>query len=694
MRLPINPAQWGAYIIQTLLQQLPAAEPYVQHTRILGSDAEGNGYGLVGVGDRAVVPFVVRSFELKPMDILITYVEGQPRFSALSEPNLMYAFNNITLGDAVDKIPDSVDRDVFLDMMPPYVNGQGWGRSRRGPAGVFSSSTTVKLSHQIFVMPEDKLKALHAALKKEAAEDYVLPLQYALALAPARTEISAVKAASTAPEKIITLDPRPSGEVEALVNGQGERVEMKVAAEILRHANQAECISDLMRGELVVLDLRGSQVKEARSADPMRIGFADGRRTHRHPDAADLAARKGRVMEVKYPGWYDIDCCERDRPLMMRVFNTTYLDGKPCGYKLAVGQEGYVFESSRCWSADPSVPPSNVELRRFYQRAHLAPGELCFLLNHATDEASIPFTIVSRTTLPGGNTALQVCPIGTQNFNDDVVTLTFGDNRHVYRLSMTEIAYPKDGFSVFAVRPERLRCSHEPLLPRRSGAMVRVFKGGGVWSLSENGRPPLTGLTRGQLVTHFMQRYGMTVDQAMDTLADLTQLKYDRFEASVTEELEQVPHVVLDAPIKLAMSLWRLVKSANDPNMASGPNAPVGQVGESGVGAPPMNALNTSAGIPPDAAANFQEMADILVGYASSEMPEQEMLALNIELVNLLTQLQDQISRLLLLVRLDKIKNMTEMEVSRVLRESDKFRGVLINSAVAQGRVMTPSMNM
>jgi hypothetical protein len=693
MRLPINPAQWGAYVIQTLLQQFPAAEPYVQHTRILGSDAEGNGYGLVGIGERAVVPFVVRGFELKPMDIFISYVEGQPRFSALSEANLMYAFNNITLGDAVDKIPDSVERDVFLDMMPPYVNGKSWGRSRRGPMGVYSSLETVKLSHQIFVMDDARLKALHETLKKEAAEDYVLPLQYALAHAPHHTDVRAVKAAA-GPEKIITLDPRPSGEVEALVNGQGERVEMKVAAEMLRHANQADAIPSLMKGELVVLDLRSSQVKEARSGDPMRIGFADGRKRHRHPDAADLAARKGRVMEVKYPGWYDIDCCEIDRPLMMRVFNTTYLDGKPCSYKLAVGQEGFIFESSRCWSADPSVPPSNVELRRFYQRAQLMPGEFCFLLNNDTDEASIPFTIVSHTTMPNGNTVLQVRPLGTQNFNDDVLTLTFGVNRHVYRLSMNEIAYPKDGFSVFSLRPERLRCAHTPAVPRQSGAMVRVFKGGGVWALSENGRPPLTGLTRGQLVTHFMQRYGMTVDQAMDTLSDLTQLKYDRFEARVCEELEQVPHVVMEAPIKLAMSLWRLVKSAQDPNMASGPNVPVGQVGESGVGAPPMNPMNTSAGIPPESAANIQELADVLVGYAASELPEQESLALNVELVNLLTQLQDQLGRLLLLVRLDKIKNMTEMEVARVLRENDKFRGVLINSAVAQGRVVAPTMTM
>jgi hypothetical protein len=693
MRLPINPAQWGAYIIQALLQQLPMAEPYIQHTRILGSDPEGNGYGLIGIGDRAVVPFVVREFELKPLDVLITYVEGQPRFSALSEPNLMYAFNNVTLGEAVDRIPDSVDRDVFLEMMPPYVNGKSWGNSRRGPFGVYSSLQTVKLSHQILLQSDAWLANLKDAIKQASEADHLLPFQYALQHAAGRTDYRQVKAAS-GPEKILTLDPRPSGEVEVLVNGQGERVALKTASELLRHADQADCIPNLLRGELVVLDMRSSQVKEARSADPMRIGFADGRRMHRHPDAADLAARKGRVMEVKYPGWYDIDCCEIDRPLMMRVFHTTYLDGKPCSYKLAVGQEGFIFEPSRCWSADPSVPPSNTELRRFYQRAQMVPGELCFLLNHDTDEASIPFTIVSRTTLPGGGTSLQVRPLASQNFNDDVVTLTFGSNRHVYRLSLTEIAYPRDGFSVFAMRPEKLTCAHEPALPKRQGAMVRVFKGGGVWSLSENGRPPLTGLTRGQLVTHFMQRYGMTVDQAMDTLADLTQLKYDRFEVSVREELEQVPHAVSMAPIKLAMSLWRLVKSAEDPNQASGPNTPVGQAGEPGTAQLPAGVYNTSAGVPPEAAAGFQDLADVLVGYAASELPEQEMLALNTELVNLLTQLQDQLGRLLTLVRLGKIKNMTEMEVARVLRENDKFRAALINAAVAQGRVMLPAMNM
>ena len=55
IRLPLNPAQWSAYIIQALLQQFPVLEPYVRSTQELGVDTEGNGYGVIAVNN-AVIP--------------------------------------------------------------------------------------------------------------------------------------------------------------------------------------------------------------------------------------------------------------------------------------------------------------------------------------------------------------------------------------------------------------------------------------------------------------------------------------------------------------------------------------------------------------------------------------------------------------------------------------------------------------
>lgn len=722
MRLPTNPAQWGAYITQALIQQFQIVEPYVQYCQALGGDAEGNGYGIIPVNN-TVIPYVVRAFELKPFDTLITMSQGEPKFMYLSESNLMVAFNNVTMGEAVEQLPETITEDVFLDMVPPYAAaGNSFGGNTRRPApGVQRSYQRVKLSGMLLDLEDAQVATIYDAMKSAAEGTAGFAMLQTLAAARENTHLFAelpTKVAGTdGVNKLVTVDPRPSGEVQLGCNGRYETVALKTAAAFVKAVNEQD-FPRLLAGELLVYDYRPGY-KQAAQADPGKVGYFDGAPYKAQTVYADELQRRAfgsraHFGQFKFPGWYDTARNGQTHPRTARVFNTKQLNGKPSVYQLVVYEDGYAIhpQTSGVMHA-PSTTPKEDELMRYYRKAQVRPGEVCFLVYHETDEASVPFRINSVNHSPTGVTTLQVTPLMPIKDMAHMLTLSFGGNKHTYVISPSEIAFPQRGYTIFSLQPNDVtRSVGMDGFPGAAPTVhVKVFKGGGLYRLQEQNTAPSEPLTRGPFVQYLMSRYGMSADTALKTLDDINSYKYDRFVAAVHDQPNARVIAIAELPMKLAMDLYTVVKAAaglmNDKqstpavmreagsNQESGPGSAAG-IGTmnstpagSGRGAP--NGLDTSAGVPPQLE-GVAAIADSLLGYATSLIPDDELTEMNQTLMNLLDEAENLLGRLLLLARMGKLKYLTELELQRMFRECDKFRANLVNVSVARGNFMAPAV--
>lgn len=720
MRLSTNPAQWGAYILQALIQQFPIVEPYVQYNQALGGDTEGNGYGIIPVNN-AVIPYVVRGFELKPFDTLITMSQGEPKFAYLSEANLMVAFNNVTMGEAVDQLPETVTQDVFLDMVPPYAALGNGGGSRRPAPGVQRSFQKVKLSGMLLDMEDAQVQAVFDAMKSASAASANYAMMQTIAAARDNTAIDAelpTKAAGAdGIHKLVTVDPRPSGEVQLGCNGRYETVALKTAAALVKAVN-ADDFPRLLAGELLVYDYRPGY-KQAAQADPGRVGFFDGAPYKAQTVYADERQRRmfssrARFGQLRYPGWYDTGRNGQPHPRTCRVFNTKQLNGKPSAYQLMVFEDGYAIhpQTSGVQHA-PSTTPQEDKLAHFYRKAEVRPGEVCFLVYHETDEASVPFRINSVNHSPTGVTTLQVTPLMLMKGMSPMVSLSFGGNKHTYVISPSEIAFPQRGYTIFSLHPHDVSTAigGDAYANTTQTVHVRVFKGGGLYRVQEQSSAPSEPFTRGQFVQFLMSRYGMDADIALKTLDDINSYKYDRFVAPVLGQPNVRVLAIAEMPMKLAMDLYTVVKAAaglmngqqaqpaatrepgtsneSGPGNAAGIGDPNSTPSGSGRGAP--NALDTSAGVPPQLQ-GVAAIADSLLGYATSLVPEDELTEMNQTLMNILDEAENLLGRLLLLARMGKLKYLTELELQRMFRECDKFRANLVNMSVARGNFTAPAV--
>lgn len=732
MRLPLDPAQWGVVIAQQLNQQFPALEPYVQFVRIIENDEEGNAFGVVAMMN-AFVPFVVRAFTLKPLDVLMRVEDGESRFSRLTEANATMAVGGLGLGKPVDKLPPGAQADVPLAMLPPYAGMFGAGRRRR--PDVMGMTQPVKLASEKF--GPDARSVMEGFLSKAAdagvAEFFVERHLEALTTLMEEVKSASFKHFSSA----VVVDPSHRGTARVFAGGGvTEEMTLKAAAEFLTSIGEStpERTVALMQGRPVILDLRDEATKAA-------FGVA-GDYEQFYPTPKELT----NPQDITEPGWYQH--ANEQRTGKMRVFSTTYLDGKPCSYLLAALEDGHAFEPRFFAKAAPNA--SSEELHQFYKPSELKAGEVAFMVCEKTGEASVPFTIKGFTQLPGGCFTLVVSPaLGFQSTE----TLRFGDNKRPYRLSQDEIAYPKIGYMIYKLQPKRLKLDVFPMNmpvgageaePRKNTTRVKIYKGGGLYSVQEKGRATSEGMARGALLALLMNRYGFTPEHAMEHLRQVDIHVARPFDAVITEEPVRKEASLEAEPLALALALYGLAKSAasppprgeredtDRPNSAgeekdlnpqkSGPNrvekapresgpggpetqrsapdeqAPAGQSpsgppGPRGaspgnpnaaagpVGAPGMPGASGDfgAGIGPEVPF-FSEVADELTAMAMGLLGPDELAGMYASLTNQLEDVQDLAGRILLLVRMGKIPTITEQEGKRILDESDKFRANLVNA--------------
>lgn len=693
-KLPLDQAQWGYYVQSFLIQKHKALEPNIVRVQILDQTPEGITFGFV-VLTRGVVPFIIRNGDLQPMDILLSTDEsGELSFQSLSDRNLYAFLGGIPIGDpaATNKLPDGTNPAINYAGTP----GMFGGRGRNGMPGgaLFSANTPVKLA--ALAIEAAKIEDIENLLKvasdagvheavvdryKDALKTAVYAHKQASETAPTRLAMEPKYDAGLAIEKIACYTDRGNSELT-----------LKQAGDFLRslsddHERQ---LADLYTGKSVYWSSR---------------------------EGVNISSGQERAPEVRIvdPGLWLMN----DQPA--KVWKTAHLDGRPCNYLLAATQKGYSFAtnlSGRAFEGDSS----DDVLQTMFRRSSLRQGELAFMVNDKTQVASVPFRVL-RSTVSGDVLDLEVDPI----LGLGHLRLTFTNTEAPYEAETGHWLFPNRGYQFFSLNDEHQEpCIHHDLGAKKT---VQIVRGGGVYKVLESGGHAWGPHTEAQLMLALGERYDLSATALHALVAKAKTEGVARFTAETMPEVKVASSAHPEA-IKLACDLlslgatcaqneaWfedaqgRMIDALGKqaaapmpgagrpgetvpqpaPPTASGPNRPEEQnPAQSGVGAPGM--MDPGAGIPMGMdPPGLQEISDYLIAAAMGMTPPEEMQAVYTDLVAKLTEAENMLGKILLLVQMQKADFITYSEVKRVLDEVDKFRATLMNAGMLSTTQMSPAV--
>jgi hypothetical protein len=732
MRLPIDKTQWTPIILKTLIQQLPSLEPYIQMVKLEEADDDGNAYGLIPLSgasttdtgtetagtDSAFVPFVIKGLELKPMDTLVAAQDGETRFIKLTEANAISAIGGLSLGTPVGEEPVGVEDDFPLDLSPPWENQNGLGGRRNGArANVSSTIRPVKLgSWKAFVGYMQSLD------EKQAAEHVVRHI--VTRLYPEMDRLATEKRASADPvanHQIAIFEPTPGRDaVDLSFDGKKlASLDRKTCATRLRALDMADKVASLQADDLIILDRREKSAGN--------VWYADS-----YPGVGGPL----NFTEVDEPGWYRIEGENA------HVYNLVQLDGSPTNFRLVASPTGYKLTARAIYGAKLfSINPERAKLSVRPARLHV--GDISFLLNEKTGEATAPFEVLGAMQ-HGETTTINVRPLlGTHSHE----TLTFGNVRNVMRIGPDEVAYPQHGFKPMTLVNNALSAhsTFDGAGNATEHVRVHIFKGGNSYTVTEGRKAVGPPMGRAELAHTLMTRYGMDADQAVQTVRDVNSHLLDEIwarpkEAALAEndelpkfakEAADLSHrlynlsvlaggeratlfpllakVALDKQEKRVGTEKDLSPDRSGPNRVDAPdNEPGSGPNQAGAGGGPAAAPPTapaateapgnpqSAGAPtmggaPGLGADpaeqpmpnipfMDEVADLLGSYATGGLAGAEMAQVYTDLAAKLQDVGDLVARVLLLVRLGKVEFITESETKRLLDEADSFRSAILNA--------------
>jgi hypothetical protein len=614
------------------------------------------------------IPFVVRAFELKPLDLMIVVEDGEDRFCNLSEANALMAVGGVGMGTPINTEPVGVEDDAPLDLMPPNHNFMGMGNRSAGRPDVMTQTSKVKFG-------SDTKDNVERMLKMANERDPELAM-YLVERYQAQLE---KLAADTTPKGrgIVVMDYK-AGAYDVSINGEKRATLDEIdSATFLRKLGCLDKVASVLRGEMILVDNRVETEKVAAAFSPNVTGYKE---VH---TPGDFNAKTDNRIDVE--GWYKVG------PSKAKVFRTNYFDGKPCTFMLGVTPHGYLF--ARHLTGKPTHAPDSVHLRQWYQPCSLKQGDMAFFIRDVSGEASIPFLVKGSTKLPNGDVKVIVEPI-----IGDVPTMTlhFGNNQHPYMIGKSEVALPNKGYSIFKLSPKRL--GEMDMIESDRPVHVRIYKGGGAYSIREDNHDAYHGLNRGMLATLFIERYGFEPDLATAQVKLVDTYASHSFDAMPIEAPRSHSPVFHSGAADMAIRIIHMMKGAAEMNPAgdNGPNrTSQAPDGASGPGGPNVPGSDPNAAPPPpgQAAVNpsfgaaimpdipgMQEIVDLLTSYATGNYAPDELSQIFSDLIDQLGEVQNLCGRVLLLVRLGKIEFITEQEAKRLLEESDKFRASLTNA--------------
>lgn len=694
-KLPLDQTQWGYAIQSFMLQKHRTLEPNIVRVQILDQSPEGNVFGFV-VLTRGVVPFVVREGDLQPMDLLLSVDEaGEVMFQALSERNAFAMVGGIPIGDPVTeplKIQDS-NPAINYAGLPGMLNSRNSNNSPALQGGsIFSATQPVKLASEAIAAADTEkigelLKAAHdAGVLEHVQTHHYESLRDAL--------MTQKKASDESRPTLVVMEPKYDKafliEKVAVLTDKGEydlptRQAYQFASEIM----DTEKAASLVRGDI--------------------LHWTD-RRTE---PLLQHNAGAGTSTEITEPGIYDVNGTPA------KAFKTTYLDGKPSRNLLVVSAEGFRL-APRIYGKAWTDSLDDEQKKALYRPTAMLQGEICFLVSDQTGAATIPFKVES-VIVGGGVIDAKVTPI----LGEGMVRLTFSGIEKAYEVEPGHLMFPNRGYQVYALNPGQLDGCNVAYSYPGDGVKITVVKGGGTFKVFEEGKPAYGPLTEGKLMFTLTDRYGLSSEAVAQQLSIVRKMGRADFHARPKEESKNPLFWTEEkqAALKLAMELNAFqVKAASSTEWANkasefmvetltklaapaqpattdrelapnggGPNRPeVENPAESGVGPTAGIQGDPGAAIPSGAEpAGIQDIADLMTAFAMGQIPPEELNQTYSDLVSKLTEAENLLGKVLLLVQMQKADFITYNEAKRILDEVDKFRATLLNASMLQASTAT-----
>lgn len=159
--VPANSIDWGPYVWGELVNNLKEIEPLLEESRVISNDNKGNGMVAVILrGQKAVIPVRIKDFEMKPADEVMFKKDNQLTFDYLSTRTLL----DLIPQNAIAKPSDYGNNpyaasDVAINMFSPAggYNGFSGNQFSSSMSDIRAKSSSNFDSHQYAI----------AELKKE-----------------------------------------------------------------------------------------------------------------------------------------------------------------------------------------------------------------------------------------------------------------------------------------------------------------------------------------------------------------------------------------------------------------------------------------------------------------------------------------------------------------------------------------------
>lgn len=150
--LPVDTSQWGEIMVSEAVQRLEKIHSLIKGFRLVSSDEEGNGLGLIILeGGRVFIPVIAKDWKIEPIDILVYKHKNETKFAYLSERVLLNLLVTSSVGVPVGPMRGGRS-DAAINMFTP---AGGYGARVANPWSPFYSSTTAGVKSASF---EDEFK--------------------------------------------------------------------------------------------------------------------------------------------------------------------------------------------------------------------------------------------------------------------------------------------------------------------------------------------------------------------------------------------------------------------------------------------------------------------------------------------------------------------------------------------------------
>lgn len=685
--LPVDSAQWGELMQAELVNRLPRISGLIERFKLLHSDEEGNGIGVFFLeGGRVFVPVVATEWKIQPIDTVVYKSDNKTEMGFLCERNILGFMTSPSLGTAGSK----GNRGTFDSYVNLFSPAGGYGDRTTNPYS--SSYGNREKSASILAEMADDLDNDTLAIDTTEGKDYgleVLKNESFLNHFPELREYVDVSSIGEDMGNFLLIErDEDSYTIYDKDAPDGEAVDADYIRDMLNAIPDPEVrqskTASLLSGAAMTTMGRVSPSKEMIFLDPTNMAESiKGQKSI--PLASDGTYFVGGILSYVNP-------------------NVIYVDGTFADKHLIV-QPGscYLAEDPSCIDSTNSVDSSQLSKNEFMPVAQqLRSGDIICIENKRNREITVPLTVLLPVEDKNGQVTSFTCQptegnpgsvtikwySGVKIIDEgDVIRFPYYEST-IYHLPPVETEEDRE-FSRFR--------SQKPV----KQTVVQFAKGGGsLFSVTEDDRFLKNCPTKGEFLYFIIKRYGLGKKQAIEVMKKvfaeknvsivLQKNNYNVKNSSLDVRVKEA----IDMSIQLARRLMKVAAGPAAPNQqqaqaqaqqqaqqqaqGGGGNAdPAAMQGKENVQQADANAkgsLTEKSVMQTKTLSHLaQEVIEMLTYYATGAIKKEELSSLFNSIGSKLREIEGDLSKVLLLAQLKKIKGVEYSETKMMLSDIDNY---------------------